>query len=598
MTVYLPTPYPDELLYSVLARFFVRVGVGSQHLTARLLFGNFDHVDCHMPPLLGPFATHAWPGSGFQPERVLWEQTLFPFIASALEPSLRSEYGRSVLSDAGQRKARCSLAALMPLSERKATIHFCPACREEDMDRLGETYWRRTHQLPVVADCAKHGVGLAPSSTPSRSGARLGYMDATRFTRSGSVGASRRQRGHSPALGLLASNGAALLHQSRREIDARTETSLIDLLREAGLADSGRVDIPKLASDITHFYGEAIFDVVGAEGRESLSRLLIPLFRAHRLNKKPTMDWGVRSVIEGAHGVRSEPGFAGPGRRSPLVTRPEVIKRIPRNFARERFLRESAPAPSGRDVRSETSQSLPKGSGNETPSLVVVSEATARARARAKRKRERRARPQPATLTKYRERWSKALADAPHPKIKNARSSCFHVYNKLVCFDNEWMKTQNAHIRAKLPTKGPAPESTLEVRNGYRERWKRAVAAAPDPRVTSAAAANRSLSWRLLKYDREWTRSFNRAVTREDWGRPGTRDARDDARDEQMSRRLKELLATLEDRDGSPEMKANDIARAIGLASDIPATRTRDLIARHLQAAKGGFSRDRRSGMG
>lgn len=39
-------------------------------------------------------------------------------------------------------------------------LYVCPACAQEDRVFLGRSYWRRSHQIPGVDWCPKHGVGL------------------------------------------------------------------------------------------------------------------------------------------------------------------------------------------------------------------------------------------------------------------------------------------------------------------------------------------------------------------------------------------------------------------------------------------------------
>lgn len=46
---------------------------------------------------------------------------------------------------------------------RQSQAWFCPDCVKEDIDDQGFAYWRRSHQLPGVSWCFKHGSQLANS---------------------------------------------------------------------------------------------------------------------------------------------------------------------------------------------------------------------------------------------------------------------------------------------------------------------------------------------------------------------------------------------------------------------------------------------------
>jgi hypothetical protein len=54
------------------------------------------------------------------------------------------------------------------LPRERRDAHFCPACAEGDIRRLGFPYWRRSHQIPGVEYCIEHdcplisGIGAPP----------------------------------------------------------------------------------------------------------------------------------------------------------------------------------------------------------------------------------------------------------------------------------------------------------------------------------------------------------------------------------------------------------------------------------------------------
>jgi hypothetical protein len=47
---------------------------------------------------------------------------------------------------------------------QKSEAGFCLDCVKEDTEQLGYTYWRRSHQLPGIHGCLKHGAQLAYNS--------------------------------------------------------------------------------------------------------------------------------------------------------------------------------------------------------------------------------------------------------------------------------------------------------------------------------------------------------------------------------------------------------------------------------------------------
>ena len=39
-------------------------------------------------------------------------------------------------------------------------LRYCPLCLQEDIEKYGEAYWHRAHQIWVMDKCHKHGCNL------------------------------------------------------------------------------------------------------------------------------------------------------------------------------------------------------------------------------------------------------------------------------------------------------------------------------------------------------------------------------------------------------------------------------------------------------
>jgi hypothetical protein len=79
-------------------------------------------------------------------ERYAALHTLMPFIGCA-QPEGRSAPSQEQLA---------KFAAYLP----KTSAHFCPACVQEDIGHWKFSFWRRSHQLPGMFWCEKHGQEL------------------------------------------------------------------------------------------------------------------------------------------------------------------------------------------------------------------------------------------------------------------------------------------------------------------------------------------------------------------------------------------------------------------------------------------------------
>ncbi|WP_201864442.1 TnsD family Tn7-like transposition protein [Microvirga soli] len=196
MLVQLPTPYPDELLYSVIARYaryhalaFKRVQVA--------LFGRVEPPRVALPMSLGELATRTAATWGRSADEIAIELTLFPYYgcwAGAKRSGNCLELMRS-----GRGSAFRSIGATTPSSMPRHDLMFCPECRSIDLSTYRETYWRRCHQLPGVLVCAEHECHLARGE--SRTQAHR-YFDATDHTHT--VASSRLRASEPDTLALIA----------------------------------------------------------------------------------------------------------------------------------------------------------------------------------------------------------------------------------------------------------------------------------------------------------------------------------------------------------------------------------------------------------
>lgn len=165
---FFPTPYQDELLYSVCARYADRVRYPSKQAVNLELFGNLNSKPStvfprHLGHLIGALPTH----HNFTAERMIKAHTLFPFYLPFLpkesadritcEMIRSSPSGFTITSEAGRTTLR-----------HQNWLRFCPLCGDDDRSEVGEYYWHRLHQAPGVQVCPKHAVFLEDSDVRAR----------------------------------------------------------------------------------------------------------------------------------------------------------------------------------------------------------------------------------------------------------------------------------------------------------------------------------------------------------------------------------------------------------------------------------------------
>ncbi len=156
----MPSPYPDEVIGSVILRSCRHSGISYKRQIEGLRGPKKTYCSFLLPNNLIVIAKVI----NTPPEHLLWKHTMFPYIVSYMNWAQILHFQNKVLYSDGNREC------LSPLS--KSVTHgtpfrrYCSSCVKEDIDRYGETYWRRTHLLPGSHICLKHNTLLM--DTPIR----------------------------------------------------------------------------------------------------------------------------------------------------------------------------------------------------------------------------------------------------------------------------------------------------------------------------------------------------------------------------------------------------------------------------------------------
>ncbi len=164
MIGFFPDPYPDELLYSICARFFNQVQYPDKKLVVQELFGSSNVLAViDLPTHLSCLVVNLPIGNSYTLDRLIDNQTLLPFYSPFHQPDrverLREDMrGNGKISIPGRLGM---MANSVPSPER---LRFCPLCTEDDERQFGEKYWHRIYQVPGVEACPIHAVFLENSN--------------------------------------------------------------------------------------------------------------------------------------------------------------------------------------------------------------------------------------------------------------------------------------------------------------------------------------------------------------------------------------------------------------------------------------------------
>ena len=149
---YMPQPYPDELIGSVFCRAGRHRGLSIKAMSVALFGTPRSRWTLLLSDRLREFS-----GSMGTPAReLLFRHTVFPYVTAFMGAAETERLAVLLLGNNGY-----SLSTL----DQSATIHpgiarYCAECLSADLDRFGESYWHRSHNLPLVTICPEHRMPL------------------------------------------------------------------------------------------------------------------------------------------------------------------------------------------------------------------------------------------------------------------------------------------------------------------------------------------------------------------------------------------------------------------------------------------------------
>lgn len=159
MIGFLPEIYPDELVYSFLARYYVRSGYLSYNAVAEELYIN-KKVGPDME-LLNTFTKETLNAitKNYPLEYLIKNHTMFNYYARFIKHEKRKQAFNAMMKMEGGYYNLLSI----PISKEKRYLRYCPICVTEDREKYGETYWHRIHQMMRVNICSIHKCYLLDS---------------------------------------------------------------------------------------------------------------------------------------------------------------------------------------------------------------------------------------------------------------------------------------------------------------------------------------------------------------------------------------------------------------------------------------------------
>ena len=167
-----PVLYPDELVYSWLARYYIRTGYLAYTFVAEELF--ISKSVRPNPEFLNSYTQEVveWIEKTTSMNEIVLQHTMFPYYGRFL-PKMRKIKAFEAL-----KSMKGNYHNLLPIPQTKdghiRKLKYCPLCAADDRKQYGETYWHRSHQMIGITVCPVHkccllisGVEISGKASPS-----------------------------------------------------------------------------------------------------------------------------------------------------------------------------------------------------------------------------------------------------------------------------------------------------------------------------------------------------------------------------------------------------------------------------------------------
>lgn len=157
MLPFFTDPYPDELIYSAIARYHFYSGnidykdTLEEVFQSRSVIPNVE-IGSHFNALAQQIGIH------YSVEKLLAKHTIYPYYAPFLSRKRQLEIIQDVQGDGKGLYTRLGMVAGSIC--KKDGLYYCPLCAKEDIKKYGEPYIHREHQLQGIDLCAHHYLQL------------------------------------------------------------------------------------------------------------------------------------------------------------------------------------------------------------------------------------------------------------------------------------------------------------------------------------------------------------------------------------------------------------------------------------------------------
>ena len=152
-----PVPYPDELIYSLVAKAGIRSAITSPKQLLEQVFGDRKIIaTLDLPSHLSAISSLLVNTGKFDVQRLIYEHTMFPIYAPFVDESIRKR-ALTCMEINTKGSVHLMLGAVASIVKTSGNFRSCSLCVADQKQKYGESYWSRLWYLPSLPYCPIHG---------------------------------------------------------------------------------------------------------------------------------------------------------------------------------------------------------------------------------------------------------------------------------------------------------------------------------------------------------------------------------------------------------------------------------------------------------
>jgi hypothetical protein len=260
MLAYFPQIHPDELLASTIARHHVHTRGVSHRATQMELYGTaHSRTAVAFPRNLAAIHSKTERFTGLTLAELVDRATLYPYFFAFASEKMRKDVFKKMVS----KRSRQETAIVIGWAPVFDKLMFCPECVKADINRFGEAYWHRSHQLHSSHLCTIHAVPLLIAESRYFNDYSTPLEPLTKSVRGKAYLPALTEKCRQRLMEIAACGEAYLNGKTKSEEVQPLSDGGRKAFRAVYGLTRGAIDMTSLEQDIITYFGEQCLEILG-----------------------------------------------------------------------------------------------------------------------------------------------------------------------------------------------------------------------------------------------------------------------------------------------------------------------------------------------